>query len=212
MAEVSGKRLHPTHITVVAGTAIVARHRQLAATYITSKSCVYATHIPLLPPHTPYVLALPPIHLCPFGPPAQPDAYLRALRGGDLATLDLLAALGCPWRPNEQRHAPNDQRPTANVFGLARKWRCGVPVMRWLAAAGCPMDFRRLAKEARLRGDTDMAAWAEGELQRQQQQKEQKEQELVKVAEESGREGQAGAGAGAVAGAGLGLQVVGRAV
>lgn len=157
---------------------------------------------PFVPPHAPSVP--PTTQPLPPSPHAQPDAYLRALRGGDLATLDLLAALGCPWRPNEQRHAPNEQRPTANVFGLARKWRCGVPVMRWLAAAGCPMDFGRLAKEARLRGDADMAAWAEGELQQRKEQ--------LRVAEEAGREGQAGAGGGAPEGAGRGQHVVGRAM
>ncbi|KXZ47946.1 hypothetical protein GPECTOR_31g308 [Gonium pectorale] len=90
---------------------------------------------------------------CPM--PAQGEAYVRAARNGDLQTLACLRRLGCPWGS------------TGEVFGLCLDARCPLAALRWLAAEGCPVDWRVAAERARARWDrkagegAQVLAWLE---------------------------------------------------
>ncbi|KXZ47939.1 hypothetical protein GPECTOR_31g301 [Gonium pectorale] len=72
---------------------------------------------------------------CPMG--ADGQAFVAAARNGDLQTLACLRRLGCPWGPSGE------------VFGRSLKGGCPLSVLRALAEAGCPVDWRAAAKAAR---------------------------------------------------------------
>ncbi|KXZ47937.1 hypothetical protein GPECTOR_31g299 [Gonium pectorale] len=88
---------------------------------------------------------------------AQGEAYVRAARNGDLQTLACLRRLGCPWGP------------VGAVFGRCLDARCPLAALRWLAAEGCPLDWRVAAERARARYDgcgregEELVAWVDWE-------------------------------------------------
>ncbi|KXZ47945.1 hypothetical protein GPECTOR_31g307 [Gonium pectorale] len=96
---------------------------------------------------------------CPM--PADGQAFVAAARNGDLQTLACLRRLGCPWGP------------AGEAFGRCLDARCPLAALRWLAAEGCPVDWRAAAERARARWDrragegAQVLAWLE-EQRRQQ--------------------------------------------
>ncbi len=65
-----------------------------------------------------------------------------AARNGDLPTLACLARLRCPWGPPAAAGG-------GALFSRCLDARCPLPALRWLAAAGCPVDWRAAAEQAR---------------------------------------------------------------
>ncbi len=88
--------------------------------------------------------------------------YHAAAASGDLATLACLRRLGLPWDPEGSAF-------TGVIEG------CGcLEVVRWLHAAGCPVDWRQAWKAVRLRTQapwqarhrarTEILAWVEEQM------------------------------------------------
>ncbi|GLC47011.1 hypothetical protein PLESTM_002008500 [Pleodorina starrii] len=89
---------------------------------------------------------------CPMG--ADGEAYLRAGRNGDFATLCCLRRLGCPWDGRTLSSAVHD-------VWVEGSEGCGVRVLRWLVVRGCPvswMDWQEAKARAMQRTDAEAAA------------------------------------------------------
>ncbi|PNH07520.1 hypothetical protein TSOC_006020 [Tetrabaena socialis] len=84
---------------------------------------------------------------CPMGDDGA--AYVHAARNGDLAMLACLRRLRCPWA------ASGDTLTRAVAQG------CRLPLLRWLTAEGCPVDWAAAARASQRgwRRDAELLGW-----------------------------------------------------
>ncbi|KAG2500258.1 hypothetical protein HYH03_001836 [Edaphochlamys debaryana] len=82
------------------------------------------------------------------------EAYVTAARHGDLATLATLKRLGCPWG------APPGRTFTRCVHQVGCEG-ARLPVLQWLAEAGCPVECAEALRAAggRREGRAEVTAW-----------------------------------------------------
>ncbi|KXZ55063.1 hypothetical protein GPECTOR_3g220 [Gonium pectorale] len=81
---------------------------------------------------------------CPM--PTNGHPYLTAVEKGDYSTLRCLRRLGCPWGPS------------CAVFTSAVAHGAPLPLIKWLHAEGCPMDWQQAYDMAWRYGGRDAKA------------------------------------------------------